>query len=130
MCMIYLSIYFFVFLSVYLSLYLSICLSMRLSVDLSFLLSVYPFINLSTICLSSFNGRRSESTRLPQEFNVYNSKNEQFCKTSPLVEIHTTSKRQKFEPTKCCTCHEENHHLRKPEDLMRQNATPFRRSAP
>ena len=95
--------------------------------------------------------KRSKSARLLQFFNLTTSKTKQFCETSLKMESWVQSKQLRTN----AFCHFSNppvestapatkkwcqvkrsaapvtqNHLSKPEDLMLQNATPLRKSAP
>ena len=95
--------------------------------------------------------KRSNSARLPYFLKLTTSKTKQFWETSfkngklsavltasyqcVLRFFHSTCLKycachEKVMPghTKCCNCHA--NHLSKTEDLMLQNATPLRKSAP
>ena len=95
--------------------------------------------------------KRSDSASLPQFFTLTTSKTKQFCETSfknGKLSAEVAASYQcvlRFFRSSClkyCACHEKwgqvirsaapitQNHLRKPEDLMLQNATHLRKSAP
>ena len=95
--------------------------------------------------------KRSNSARLPQFLHLTTSKSKQFCETSfknGKLSAALTAAYQcvlRFFHSTClkyCACHENwcqvirsaapvtQNHLSKPTDLMLQNATPLRKSAP
>ena len=96
--------------------------------------------------------KQSNSARLPQCLKLATSKTKQFCETSfknGKLSAELTASYQcvlRFFQSTClkhCACHEKvmpghtkcctsvtQNHLSKPEDLMLQNLTPLRKSAP
>ena len=108
---------------------MSVCLSSHLSVYLSVCLSASSIL-WDVLNFWTWQGQKRQSTaRLLQCFKLTTSKTKQFCETS-------------FIYLKYCACQENwcqviqraapvtQNHLCKPDDLMLQNATPLRKSAP
>ena len=150
----YLSICVCMYLSVYLSICLSIYLSLSISLSLYLFVCLPDFLNLSIWQV----WKRSNSARLPQflnlttsetqrscetpQFSTWQHQTKQFCETSfknGKVSAELTASYQcvlRFLHSiclKCRACHApviRKNHLSKPEDLMLQNATPLRKSAP
>ena len=137
---IYLSIYLCIYLSMYLSIYLSVCLSIYLSIcKLENKAIQRDFLNFRTWQ----HQKRSNSGRLPQFSQLTTSKTKQFCETSFKMESWVQGWRPRtnaFCDFFHFTCLNywviqsaapvTKKHLSKPEDLMLQNQTPLRKSAP
>ena len=145
-------------LSIYLSIYLSVYLSVCLFVCLSICLSNCKLQN-ATILRDFLNfwtwkhQKRNNSARLAHVSKLTTSKTKQFCHCETSFENGTLSAELTasyhcvlrffhFTCLKHCACHEKwgqvirsaapvtQNHLPKTEDLMLQNATPLRKSAP
>ena len=101
----------------YLSFYLAVSLSICLSVYLSIYLSIYVCMYLSIyVCMYlSIYLSASLKTKL-------------FCETSSVFELDNIKNSAILETSSNFETWQ--HHLSKPEDLMLQNATPLRKSAP
>ena len=154
-----LSVYLSICLSVYLSVYLSICLSIYLSLSLSVYLSVYLSVCLSvclSICLSIYlqAWKRSYPGRLhwnlevdswktkPFCWTLTTSKTQQFCATFSIFEVDNIKNEailRDFLQKSYIECRADGlvpmlHLSRKiilaNLDLMLQNATPLKKSAP
>ena len=146
----YLSIYeeMFIYLSFYLSIYiyLSASLKTKLLCETSSILELDNIKNAAS--LRDFlnfwtwqRQKRSYSVRPPHFFKLTTSKMKQFCETSfknRKLSAELTASYQcvlRFFHSICLKCIRSaapvtQNHLSKPTDLMFQNATPLRKSAP
>ena len=144
----YLSIYLSIYLAVYLSIYQSIYLSIYLAICLSIYPSIYPSIYLfqldniqsEAILRDFFNfwiwqhQKQSNSGRLPSKMESWvqrwRPRTNAFCDFStPPVKSTAPATKNWCQVIRSAAPVTQNH-LSKPTDLMLQNATPLRKSAP